>query len=50
MAAKLTFRLDKVGDILYIDKVKPYAEQDQDELGDEISARFKSGHRANRNG
>jgi uncharacterized protein YuzE len=40
MAAKLTFRYDKVGDILYIDKVKPYAEQDQDELGDEISARF----------
>ena len=40
MAAKLTFRYDKTGDILYIDKVLPYAEQDQDELGDEISARF----------
>ena len=40
MAAKLTFRYDKVGDILYIDKVKPYAAQSQDELGDEISARF----------
>ena len=40
MAAKLTFRYDKVGDILYIDKVKPYAAQSQNELGDEISARF----------
>ena len=40
MATKLTFRYDKVGDILYIDKVKPYAEQESDELGDEISARF----------
>ena len=40
MAAKLTFRYDKVGDILYIDRVKPYAEQSQNELGDEISARF----------
>ena len=40
MAEKLTFRYDKVGDILYIDKVKPYAEQDSDELGDEVAARF----------
>jgi uncharacterized protein YuzE len=38
--ARLTFRYDRVGDILYIDKVKPYAEQSQNELGDEISARF----------
>jgi hypothetical protein len=40
MAANLTFRYDKVGDILYIDRVKPYAAQPQTEPGDEVSARL----------
>ena len=37
---KLKFRYDRVGDILYIDKCPPYAEQDSDEIGDEVVARF----------
>jgi hypothetical protein len=37
--AKLTLHYDRTGDILYIDKVKPYAEQDSTQLGDEIAAR-----------
>ena len=41
MAQNLTLNYDKVGDILYIDHVKPYAEQVSDEIGDEgIVARF----------
>ncbi|MEB3355344.1 MAG: DUF2283 domain-containing protein [Synechococcales bacterium] len=42
MAEKLTFRYDRVGDILYIDKRSPYAEQDSEELGDDIIARLNS--------
>jgi len=40
MASKLTFRYDKVGDILYVDKCPPYKEQESDELGDEIAVRL----------
>lgn len=40
MAENLTFRYDKVGDILYIDTCLPYPEQETEELGDEIIARF----------
>ena len=40
MGAKLTFRYDQVGDILYIDKVAPYPEQDSEELDDEIVVRM----------
>ena len=40
MGAKLTFKYDRVGDILHINKVAPYAEQESDELGDEVIARF----------
>lgn len=40
MGTKLTFKYDRVGDILYVDKVAPYAEQESDELGDEVIARF----------
>ena len=40
MGEKLTFRYDKIGDIMYVDKCKPYAGQDSDEIGDEIVARF----------
>jgi len=40
MDKKLTFNYDRLADILYINKVAPYAEQGSDELGDEIIARF----------
>ena len=40
MAAKLTFKYDREGDILRIDKCPPYAEQESEELGDEIIARL----------
>lgn len=40
MAEKLTFHYDRVGDILYIQKVPPYEEQESEELGDEVVARF----------
>ncbi|MGH7231249.1 MAG: DUF2283 domain-containing protein [Nitrospiraceae bacterium] len=40
MEAKLTFRYDRVGDILYIDKRPPYPEQESEELGDDVIARF----------
>jgi uncharacterized protein YuzE len=39
MDAKLTLTYDRVGDILYIDTRPPYAEQESDELGDEVVAR-----------
>ena len=37
---KLTFEYDSIGDILYINKTPPYAEQESDEIGDEVVARF----------
>ena len=40
MKDKLTFQYDREGDILYIKTVEPYPEQDSEELGDEIIARF----------
>lgn len=40
MGQKLTLRYDREGDILYIDKREPYAEQDSDDLGDEVIARL----------
>jgi len=40
MGAKLTFRYDRDADILYIDKCPPYAEQESEELGDEVIARL----------
>lgn len=40
MGAKLTFQYDREGDILYISKVPPYAEQESEELGDDVVARF----------
>ncbi len=40
MAEKLTFRYDREGDILYISKCPPYAEQESEELGDEVIARL----------
>ncbi len=39
MASKLTLHYDKVGDILYIETCRPYAEQESDELDDLVIAR-----------
>lgn len=41
MKAKLTFRYDREADILHIDKCSPYAEQESEELPDEIIARLR---------
>jgi uncharacterized protein YuzE len=40
MEAKLTFKYDRQGDILYINKITPYPEQESEELGDEVIARL----------
>jgi uncharacterized protein YuzE len=40
MEATLTFEYDREADILYISKRPPYAEQDSEELDDEIIARL----------
>lgn len=40
MAEKLTFKYDREADILYINKRPPYAEQESEELGDEVIARM----------
>lgn len=40
MEAKLTFKYDREADILHIDKRPPYAEQESQELPDEIVARL----------
>lgn len=40
MEAKLSFNYDREADILYIDKTPPYAEQESEELGDDVIARF----------
>lgn len=40
MDKNLTFRYDKIGDILYIDTCPPYAAQESEEIGDEIIARL----------
>ncbi|MDZ7290715.1 MAG: DUF2283 domain-containing protein [candidate division KSB1 bacterium] len=40
MDTKLIFKYDREADILYIDKCPPYAEQESEELGDDIVARL----------
>jgi len=40
MAEKLSFNYDREADILYIDKVSPYADQESEELEDGIIARL----------
>jgi hypothetical protein len=40
MEKGLIFRYDREADILYIDKRLPYAEQETEELGDEVIARI----------
>ncbi|HVA80411.1 MAG TPA: DUF2283 domain-containing protein [Candidatus Binataceae bacterium] len=40
METKLSFRYDREADILHIDKRAPYADQESEELGDEVIARL----------
>jgi uncharacterized protein YuzE len=40
MEAKLTFKYDREADVLHIDKCLPYAEQESEELGDDVVARL----------
>jgi hypothetical protein len=40
METKLTFKYDREADILYIDTRPPYAEQETEELGDDVIARL----------
>jgi len=37
---KLMFKYDRDGDILYIDTMPPYTEQETEELGDDVIARL----------
>jgi hypothetical protein len=43
MDAKLKFLYDREADILHVDKCPPYAEQESEEIGDEIIARTNPG-------
>ncbi len=40
MEAKLIFKYDREGHTLHIDKCPPYAEQEYEELGDDVIARL----------
>ena len=40
MEKRLTFKYDRLADILYIDKTPPYSEQETEELGDDVIARL----------
>jgi uncharacterized protein YuzE len=40
MAETMTFKCDREADILYINKRAPYREQESEELGDDVIARF----------
>ncbi len=40
MDGRLRFNYDREADILHIDKCQPYAEQESEELGDEVVARL----------
>ena len=40
MGKGLTFRYDREADILYIDTVSPYAEQESEEVGGDVVARL----------
>ena len=40
MEAEVTFKYDREGDILHIEKCPPYPEQESKELGDDVIARL----------
>ena len=43
MEAQLSLKYDREADILYIDKRRPYPEQETEELGDDVIARMNPG-------
>ena len=40
IAQNLTIRYEKIGDILYIDRCPPYADQESEEISEEVVARL----------
>ncbi len=40
MEKRLTFKYDRLADILYIDRTPPYPEQEAEELGEDVIARL----------
>ena len=40
MAERMIFKYDREADILYINKRAPYPEQESEEVGDDVIARF----------
>ena len=40
MDTKLSFKYYREADILYIDKIKPYSDQESEELGDDVIVRL----------
>ena len=40
MATNLTFKYDRIGDILFVGRCRPYREQDSDDIEDMVIARF----------
>ena len=40
MGTKMTFKYDREADILYIDTLLPYPQQETEELGDDVIARL----------
>ena len=40
MEKRLIFKYDRAADILYIDKIAPYPEQETEELGDDVLVRL----------
>lgn len=40
MDAKLIYKYDREADILYIDTIAPYPQQESEELGDDVIARL----------
>ena len=40
MGEKLTFKYDRAADILHINMRSPYAEQESEEIGDEVIVRL----------
>jgi uncharacterized protein DUF2283 len=50
MEAKLSFKYDREGDILYINKRSPYPEQESEELADGVIARLSPTTRSRESG
>ena len=46
MEEKLSFKYDREGDILYINRCAPYSEQESEEIGEDVIARLNPETRA----